>query len=284
MVVEEFLYADGRVGEGVAVGREDLRRGQAADALQGVEIVAEGVGDRRVVRVLVQADVRGDPGQQVIAREQASVARESGRVRLLQVEADVARGVARRPDGAQAAAGEVEEFAGDDLAVGQRRREIGQDADGGPGQGRHMVVGCAGRRQLRRHVGEPAIGAVVARPPYEGDVGLVHRDPRPGHLADLARQAVVVRVVVGDHHAVDLAGRRAARQQALGERFPGQRVVPACVDEHRSAVGVDDVHQCVSEGIVRDGDPEGPYAPAVIGHLRRHLCHGLPCGRLPAQL
>ncbi len=116
VVGEQLPYAAGRVGEGVLVGREHLGRVQPADAFQGVQIVAEGIGDGGVVGILVQADVRGDPREQVVAGEEAAVAGEGGRVGLLQVEADVAGRVARGPDRAQAAAGQVEELAGDDTA------------------------------------------------------------------------------------------------------------------------------------------------------------------------
>ncbi len=98
VVVEQRPYAAGGVGEGVLVGREDLGGGEPADPLQGVEVVAEGIGDRRVVGVLVQADVRGDLRQQVVAAEQPPVAGQPRRVLLLQVEADMARRVSRGPD------------------------------------------------------------------------------------------------------------------------------------------------------------------------------------------
>ncbi|GAA2952067.1 hypothetical protein GCM10011428_84770 [Streptomyces violaceus] len=90
MVGEQLAHTGGGVRERVLVGRQHLSGGEAADAFEAVEVVAEGVGDGGVVRILVEADVRGDPGQQVVAGEEAAVAREPGGVGLLQVEADVA--------------------------------------------------------------------------------------------------------------------------------------------------------------------------------------------------
>src|SRR5919198_244809 len=58
-MVEQLAYAGGCVGEHVLVGGEHLGGGETADAFEGVEVVAEGVGDRGVVGGLVQAGVRG---------------------------------------------------------------------------------------------------------------------------------------------------------------------------------------------------------------------------------
>ena len=110
--------------------------------------------------------------------------------------------------------------------------------------------------QLGRHVVEPAVGAGLAGAPDDRRVGGVHRDPGPGRLPHLAGQAVVVGVVVGDDHAVDLGDGGAAGGEPRGEGVPGGRVVPAGVDEHRAAVGVDDVHEGVAERVVRDGHLE----------------------------
>ncbi len=56
----------------------------------------------------------------MVAGEQASVAGELSGMLLLQVEAHMSGGVPRCPDRAQSAAGEADEVAGDDLAVGER--------------------------------------------------------------------------------------------------------------------------------------------------------------------
>ena len=246
---------------------------EAADAFQGVEVVAEGVGDRGVVRVLVQADVRGDLGQQMVAGEQAAVARELGRVVLLQVEADVARSVAGRPDRAQAAAGQVEEFAGDDLAVGER--------GGQPGE---AYAGRAVRSGATCSSGAPAAVSLSA----------MYVNQRSGRSRGCAGRSTLSAACIAIH-APDASRtlpdrpwwsgwwwvittpwisrrRRTACREAVDEGVPGRRVVPAGVDQDRAAVGVEDVHQRVAEGVVRDGDPDGPYAPAVVGHL----CHGFP--------
>lgn len=127
------------------VGGEHLGGGEAGDAFEGVEVVAERVGDGRVVGILVQADVRGDPGEQVIAGEQAPVAGESGRVLLLQVQADVARGVPRSPDGSQPPAREVEGSPG----------TISRSGRAGEKPGR-VVRGAASRRGATCSSGAPA--------------------------------------------------------------------------------------------------------------------------------
>lgn len=167
-MVDEQLPHPGRgVGEGVLVGGEDLGGGEAADAFEGVEVVAERVGDGGVVGVLVQADVRGDLRQQVVAGEEASAARESSGVVLLEVETDVAGGVARGPDRAQTAAGEVEELAGDDLAVRQGGRQ--------PGEGRRWSGGL--RSGAMCPLGAPAAASLAAMYVYQrsGRVSRVRR-------------------------------------------------------------------------------------------------------------
>jgi hypothetical protein len=162
---------------------------------------------------------------------------------LLQVQADVPGGVARRPDRAQSAPGQVEEFAGDDLPVGQGGGQTRHAARAGRAQGREVLLGGTGRRELRGHVRQPAARFGRTGPPYDRRVRRVHREPRPGRLAHPPGQAVVVGVVVGDDHAVDLADRRTAGRKALDQGVPRGRVVPARVDQDRSAVGVDDVDE-----------------------------------------
>jgi hypothetical protein len=99
----------------------------------------------------------------------------------------------------------------------------------------------------------------------------VHRDPGTGDVADLAGEAVVVGVVVGDDHAVDVGDRDAQGTETGDEGLPGGRIVPAGVDEDGAAVGVEEVDQGVTERVVGDGHLDGPDAAAVVGHLG----HGL---------
>ncbi len=271
MVVQQFPYAGGRVGEGVLVGREHLGGRQAADAFEGVEVVAEGVGDAGVLGRLVEADVRGDPGQQVVAGEEAAVAGEVRRVLFLQVQADVAGGVAGGPDRPQPASGEGEQLGGDDLPVGDGGAQSGQGphpaARAGGAQRCDVLLGGSGGGEFRAHVVEPHAGLGGAGAYDDLGVGGVHGDPRAGRLADPAGQAVVVGVVVGDDDAVDVGDRDAECGEAGDEGVPGLGVVPAGVDEDRAAVGVEDVDEGVSEGVVGDGHLDPPHASAVIGDL-----------------
>ena len=94
MVGEQFADAGRGVGEGVLVGGQHLGGTEPAHPFEGVELVAERVGDGGVVGVLVEADVRGDLGEEVVAGEQPAVAAlQLLRVLLLQVQADMPRRV-----------------------------------------------------------------------------------------------------------------------------------------------------------------------------------------------
>lgn len=86
---------------------------------------------------------------------------------------------------------------------------------------------------------------------------------------------MVVGVVVGDDHAVDLGDANAEGVETGGEGVPGGGVVPAGVDEDGAAVGVEQVDEGVTEGVVRDGHLDGPDAPAVVDHLRHEAPHHL---------
>ncbi len=227
--------------------------------------------------------MRGDAGQEVVAGEEPAEAGGAGRggrallggVRLLQVEADVAGGVARRPDRPDAAAGQVEEFAGLDGPVRQGGPPSGQlaAAPGGAGgpQRLQVVVRRPGRGELDEHVVEPLPRFGRAAAPDHRGVRGVHGDPRAGGLPHRGGEPVVVGVVVGDHHPVDVGGVEAAGGDAGGEGVPGVRVVPAGVDQDRSAVGLQEVDEGVAEGVVRDGDGDAPHPALVVDHLR---CHG----------
>ncbi|XCN13855.1 hypothetical protein R1Y80_09415 [Streptomyces sp. JL1001] len=284
VVVQQLPYAPARIGEGVLVGGQHLGHPESADPLQRGEVVAERIGDGGVVRVLVQPDVRTDPRQQVVAGEQPPVPFQPGGMPLLQMEADMARGVPGRPDGTQPPPGEVEQLAGDDLPVRQGGAQPGQGpqpppAAGGAQRG-EVVVRRADGGELAGEVVEPGAGLGFPGTADDRGVGLVHGDPGPGRLADLAGESVVVGVVVGDDDAVDVGDGGTEGGEPGDQGLPGGGIVPAGVDEDGPPVGVDEVDQGVPEGIVRDGHPDAVDAPAVIGHLRpgpvSHLCHGLP--------
>ncbi len=272
MVAQQRTDPGGGVGEGVLVGREHLRRVQAADAFEGVEVVAEGIGGAGVLRVLVQADVRGDPGQQVVPGEEAAVAGQLRRVLFLQVQADVAGGVPGGPDGAQPAPGQRQQLPGDDLPVGdggaQPRQGPHPAARAGRPQRGDVLLGGSGGGEPAAHVVEPDGGLGGAGAQDDRGVGGVHGDPGAGGLADPAGEAVVVGVVVGDDHAVHPGDGDAEGRQAGREGVPGLRVVPAGVDQDGAATGVEDVDEGVTQRIVRDGDLDAPYASAVVGDLR----------------
>ncbi len=272
MVAQQLADPGRGVGEGVLVGGEHLGGVESADPLEGVEVVAEGVGDQLGRRVLVEADVRGDPGQQVVPGEEAAVAGEVRRVLFLQVQADVAGGVPGGPDGAQPPPGEGEQLAGDDLPVGDGGPQARQGADAaaraGRPQGGDVLLGGSGGGQLLAHVVEPGAGLGGAGPYDDLGVGGVHRDPGAGGLADPAGQAVVVGVVVGDEHAVDVGDRDAEGGEAGDEGAPGLGVVPAGVDEDGAAAGVEDVDEGVAERVVGDRDLDAVDAAAVVGDVR----------------
>ena len=95
----------------------------------------------------------------------------------------------------------------------------------------------------------------------DGDgVALVHRDPRVRRLAHPARQAVVVGVDVRDEHAVALGDVGAGGAEAGDEGVPRLVVVPTGVDEHRAAVGLDEVDERVAERVVRERHADRPQA------------------------
>ncbi len=214
----------------------------------------------------------GDAGQQVVAGEEAAGAAQSRRVGLLQVQADVAGGVAGRPDGAQAAARQVQQLAGGDPAVGQGRVEAGQPARAvrvpGAQERRDVLGGGAPRAELRGQVAVPALGRVGAGAAHDGGVRRVHRDPRPGRLADLRGQAVVVGVVVRDDHTAYVLDGDAAQAEPGGQCGPGGGVVPAGVDQDRAVVGVQEVDEGAAEGVVGDRDLDAPDTTAVLDHRR----------------
>ncbi|CAM5716982.1 hypothetical protein SCANM63S_03633 [Streptomyces canarius] len=269
MVVEQRPDAARGVGEGVLVGREDLGGGEPADPLQGVEVVAEGIGDRRVVGVLVQADVRGDLRQQVVAAEQAPPAGQSGRVLLLQVQADVARRVPR-------------------VQIARSRR---------PGRSRSSPgtisrSGRAGERPGRVRARGARSGATCSSgAPAAVSLAAMYENHRPGRVSRV-RRTIAASAACSATQAPDASRTRADRpwwsgwwwvmttpwtsptavpQAASPATSVSQvaGVVPAGVDQHRAPAGVHHVHQRVAEGVVRDGHPDGPYAPAVI-ERRRH--------------
>ncbi len=191
----------------------------------------------------------------------------------------MARGVPGGPDGPQPPPGEGEQLAGHDLPVRQGGAQPGQGpqpaaAAGGEQRG-EVVVGRADGGELAGEVVEPGAGGGLPGTPDDRGVRLVHRDPGPGRLADLAGEPVVVGVVVGDDDAVDVGDCGGEGGEPGDQGVPGGRVVPPRIDEDGPPVGVDEVDEGVAEGVVRDGDLDAVDAPAVVGHLS-HLRHGLP--------
>ncbi len=74
---------------------------------------------------------------------------------LLQMEADVAGGVAGRPDGPQPPSGEVQQLAGDDLAVGEGGAQSGQ--------GPQSAAARAARSGARWSSGAPTAASLRVR-------------------------------------------------------------------------------------------------------------------------
>lgn len=114
--------------------------------------------------------------------------------------------------------GEGKQFAGEDLPVGDGGPQPGQGAQPavrpGGAQGCEVGLGGSGGGQLPGHVVEPDAGLGGAGPYDDLGVGGVHGDPGAGGRADLAGEAVVVGVVVGDDDAVDVGDREAEGAEA----------------------------------------------------------------------
>ena len=154
-------------------------------------------------------------------------------------------------------------------SAGAKPGQVRAGPSAGGAQRRHVLLGGPGRGELRRHVREPALRPVLPGAPHDRGVRRVHRDPRAGRLAHLARQAVVVGVVVGDDHAVHLGDATCRRRRAPRRGRPRSSGSSQPVSMRTGpAVGVEDVDEGVAERVVGDGDLDGPYASAVVGHLR----------------
>ena len=132
------------------------------------------------------------------------------------------------------------------------------------------AVRCARRREPGGQTVEPLARIGLAGAADHGGVRGVHRDPGAGGLPHLGGESVVVGVMVRDQDAVEIGEGEAAGADAGDEGVPGVRVVPAGVDEHRPAVGLQEVDEGVAERVVRDGDGDAPHPALVVGHLRRH--------------
>ncbi|KAF1854440.1 hypothetical protein Lal_00003834 [Lupinus albus] len=173
---------------------------------------------------------------------------------------------------------QIEEFTGDDLAVGERGplpREVRTAGGAGSAQRGQMLLGRPGRGQLLLQIVQPAGGLGLTGAPDDLGVGGVHGDPRPGRLPHLAGEPVVVGVVMGDEDAVHIGDGGAARGEPGGEGVPGRGVVPAGVDQDGAVIGVEEVDQGVPERVVGDRDRDAPHSTAMVGHPR-HLRHRLP--------
>ena len=96
VVGDDLVEPAPQVGEAVLVGGQHLVDVQVLDLQQGLQVLAEGVGEL----LGVDADVGRDPGQDVVARRQQPVA--------LAVEADVTGGVAGGPHRLQVPARDVD--------------------------------------------------------------------------------------------------------------------------------------------------------------------------------
>ncbi len=184
------------------------------------------------------------------------------------------RGVPGCPEGAHPAPRQTEQLAGADVAVRQCGPLSGQLPAAPLGarlpQWCQMSVRCARRREPGGQTVEPPAGIGFAGAADHGGVRGVHRDPGAGGLPHLGRESVVVGVMVRDQDAVEIGEGEAAGADAGDEGVPGVRVVPAGVDEHRPAVGLQEVDEGVAERVVRDGDGDAPHPALVVGHLRRH--------------
>src|SRR2546423_2135965 len=86
MVVDDFSDPGPMIVKGIAVSGQHRLNFQAANALQRMDVIVQRVRSR----LWVQADVRTDLRQQVVARKEHATRRP--------VEAAMARGMSRRPD------------------------------------------------------------------------------------------------------------------------------------------------------------------------------------------
>lgn len=141
---------------------------------------------------------------------------------FLQVQADVAGGVAGVQIARSRLSGEGEQLGGDDLPVGDGGVQAGQGphaaARAGGAERGEVLLGGSGGRELLAHVVEPDARFGGPGPYDDLGVGGVHGDPGSGRGADLAGQAVVVGVVVGDDDAVDVGDGDAERGEAAWAR------------------------------------------------------------------
>ncbi len=258
-----------RRGPGRDAAEPVLVRGQRLGAVVAVQAGQRGqvTLQRRDRGVRGQPDVRGDPGQQMIAGEQHVV--------VGVVEADVPRGVPGGPHHLDPAAGQVKPFAVAEQPVRVWQPQVAGRLGDPDGQLRGNLGRNAGPLQPDQVAGGPAVvrgapGAAVrggrGRHPgrQRGDLRLVHGDRRPGRLPEPCAQPVVVRVHVGDHDAGDRLRAGPGLLQPAGQVLPGALVVPARVDHDQRAVAVQQVAQRVAERAVRDRHRQRPHPG---GHL-----------------
>ena len=159
----------------------------------------------------------GDPGQDVVARQQQAM--------LGTVEADVAGGVARRPDRPQPPTAQVDLLVVLDQDVGLGHGDHRLQHHRGEGQVGEHLVGHAGVGGEVEHGLEQGVGVAVARLQDDGIVRM-EPDPGTGGLARPTGQAVAVRVDVRHEHGRHVRDASSGGGQARGERPPTPRPCP----------------------------------------------------------
>ncbi len=277
VVVDEFTVALLQALEPESVGGEDGDvPGQVAELLERTEVVAEAVGDRPGV----EADVRGDRRQDVVAGEEERVLADEGRV----TEGVPGRPHRREPPGLERQGRPVLES---EDRVGQVRHLQGEGVPSGLLAIAGRAVAVAGRAVAV--LGRPAhlealdlVPPLFGHPVGAGDVEVGIRAgaevDRPGGealdrtevlamdgephlrvgLEEGGDESDVVPVVVGDGDAVDVADGEADPRQRRGEGPELVPSVPARVDEGDAGAVGDRVAVGEDERIVRNGDRNRP--------------------------
>ena len=226
---------------------------QVVDLQQRLEILAQGIREL----LGVHADVGGDPGQDVVARQKKLVA--------VAVEADVTGGVPRGPHRLEVPARDVDDAAVFEHDVGLGHHDLVADHHRRHGEVGKLEGGDAGILQEDPHAGQEVVGVDVAGLEHLGVVGM-EADPGARRLPDAPGQSVVVGVDVGDEDGPDVGDRSAGLGQPVGQRRPGVVGVPAGVDDGHATVEFEGVDEDVAQGVGRDGDGDGPQTGPDLLH------------------
>ena len=188
------------------------------------------------------ADVRADPGQDVVAGEQHVVP--------LVGEAQMTGRVAGGPERAQRRVLAQRPVAVLDEHVGAAGRGLASVKSRGGIRSSSSLRGTPRRTiQARSSSAQPSRRREVAE---DRGVGRVHSDPGAGGLPDLVRETEVVGVKVRDQDRGDLGDLVTGGGHPGHQAVPGLVTGPAGIDKHRAALGLDQVGEDVPQRAVRE--------------------------------